>query len=265
MGIDRISKLLAQGSRSRSDTRENSAQESTPATSEDATPQAAPDFAEKREFLFVQTYQSGTIASVAEADGRYTLTLNQGTGQTTYFSDRPERIVGSGATPQFLEGLGFSADNPPNAALVIETSPGESDVAVVELFNPIYDPVSHGVTYEVEVLGNWQKSLEMGFTEAPTDLSALAPSFGAAQLFIDDCSDGTVTCRSPYCHGEMGLCGSYGPQGYCFSWNILMCVPCEHFNHNNPDWTHVANYWFNRCVHDFPNCNGENWECEVEF
>jgi hypothetical protein len=34
------------------------------------------------------------------------------------------------------------------------------------------------VTYEIEALANWQTSLELEFSEAPTDLTALAPSFG---------------------------------------------------------------------------------------
>ncbi len=45
--------------------------------------------------LFVQSFQSGSIAPVDGAEGRYTVTLEQGLGQTIYFSDRPERIVGT--------------------------------------------------------------------------------------------------------------------------------------------------------------------------
>ena len=68
--------------------------------------------------LFVQTYQSGAIAPKDGEEGRYTLTLDNGSGQTVYFSNRPDRIVGSQSTPDLLEGLGFYPDNPPNAALV---------------------------------------------------------------------------------------------------------------------------------------------------
>src|SRR5215207_830875 len=171
------------------------------ATAQDATPpapDAEPNAGHGPTMLFVQTYQSGSIVPTDGIDGRYTLTLEQGHGQTIYFSDRPDRIVGATDTPRFLEGLGFPADNPPNAALVVETAPGETDVAVVELFNPLYDPVSRGVTYEIEVLGNWQASLELALSEVPTDLAALAPSFGAAHLFIDDCPDEEVYCYSTF-------------------------------------------------------------------
>ncbi|MEZ4507826.1 MAG: hypothetical protein R2848_18695 [Thermomicrobiales bacterium] len=41
-------------------------------------------------------------------------------------------------TDRFLEGLGFTPVNPPNAAAVVRTPEGERDVLVVELFNPVY-------------------------------------------------------------------------------------------------------------------------------
>ena len=74
--------------------------------------------------LFVQTFQSGTIATVEGVEGRYTLTLEGGHGQTVYFSDRPARLAGATSTGEFLDRLGFPDDNPPNAALVVETAPG---------------------------------------------------------------------------------------------------------------------------------------------
>ena len=128
--FDRISEALAQRrlSRRRVIARPVATQDATP-----VPPADPPDGDHGPEMLFVQTYHSGTIASVDGANGRYTLTLEAGTGQTIYFSARPERLVGTNPTPQFLEGLGFSEDNPPNAALVVETAPGETDIAVVEL------------------------------------------------------------------------------------------------------------------------------------
>ena len=75
--------------------------------------------------LFIQSFQSGSVVPKDGAEGRYTLTLEQGLGHTIYFSDRPDRIVGAPRPPQFLEGLGFPDDNPPNAALVVETADGQ--------------------------------------------------------------------------------------------------------------------------------------------
>src|SRR5262249_33852244 len=146
---------------------------------------------------FVQSFQSGSIAPKAGEDGTYTLTLEHGLGQTLYFSDRPERIVGAKPTPQFLQGLGFLPDNPPNAALVLAAAPGDEDVAVLELYKPHYDEDTKTATYGVTLLKDWERTLAMGFSEAPTDLAKLAPSFGAAHLFIDGCSWGTVRCSDP--------------------------------------------------------------------
>ena len=39
--------------------------------------------------------------------------------QTIAFSDRPERVVGQEPMQKSLDGLGFSPENPPNAAIEI--------------------------------------------------------------------------------------------------------------------------------------------------
>ncbi|MBA2470121.1 MAG: hypothetical protein H0V37_12010, partial [Chloroflexia bacterium] len=101
-----------------------------------ATPVESPE-ANRTYFLFVQTFSSGTLQPHANDAEMYTLTLTGAAAQTVYFSDRPERIIGTVPTPQFLEGLGFTPTNPPNAALVAQTDAGE-DIVVVELLNPLY-------------------------------------------------------------------------------------------------------------------------------
>src|SRR5262249_6143495 len=153
------------------------------------------DPAKKRPYLFVQSFQRGHITPKVVTPDLYTLTLEQGLGQTVYFSDRPARDVGAAPTGQFLETLGFPPDDPPNAALGVETAPGRTAVAVLELFAPAYEGASRTATYEVKVLADWERELEVDFTEAPTDLARLAPTFGAAHLFIDDCADAPVVCR----------------------------------------------------------------------
>ena len=204
--------------------------------------------------LFLQTYQSGTITPTEGVDGRFTLSLEAGTGHTIYFSDRPDRLVGTNPTSDFLEGLGFPDDNPPNAALVVETAPGETDIAVVELFNPLYDPVSQGVSYEIEVLANWQTELEMGLIEEPTDLATFLPTFGSAQLFIDDCPDMTMTCytldgRTPVAHGTIDN-SEHG--GFCYSWGWAGCYPCTPWDPAEGVYAH----WQNICNQRFPDCQG---------
>jgi hypothetical protein len=216
--------------------------------------------------LFIQTYQSGTITPVEGADGRYTLTLERGTGQTVYFSDRPERIVGTTETPQFLEGLGFPPGNPPNAALVVQTAADESDVAVVELFAPLYDPENRGVTYEIEVLANWQRELEVGFTEAPTDLAALAPSFGAAHLFIDGLDDcpgpgNPIQCVTRNTDPTVaGVIDGTEFDGWCQHWQSPFgCYPCLPSAGAGLELSRSAkvDFWTNVCNARFEGCQAE--------
>lgn len=215
-----------------------------------ATPE--PDAAHGPEMLFLQSFQSGSIAAKEGTDGRYIVTLEYGLGQTIYFSDRPNRIVGANPTPQFLGSLGFPDDNPPNAALLVETADGTTEIAVMELFNPIYDETSHTATYEVEVLAQWENSADLGFTEAAGDLAELAPSFGASHLFIDGCPDGVITCRS-----MSGFTGSFDSSifdGFCYSEVDRVCLPCQPWNTTVYD---AFGFWRQMCNSYFSKCNGE--------
>lgn len=212
------------------------AQEATPASEGEETPV----------FLFVQAFQSGGITPVEGVDDRFTLTLQSGLGYTVYFSDRPERIVGAHPTPKFLEGLGFPDDNPPNAALVVETSEGHTDLAVVELFNPQYDEATHTATYEVAVLDEFERT--NGFSESDANLAEMLPQFGAAHLLIDDCSDQIVWCSA---NGQ-NVGNIYGG-GHCYSWGAATCLPCHPW-YSEP--ATARTYWDNQCNATFAACGG---------
>jgi hypothetical protein len=262
--FDRMSRLFAR----RLDARAAMVQEATPEPQTGAARRAS-------ELLFVQTFQSGTIVPKEGAAARYTVTLGPGSGRTVYFADRPDRAVGDNPTPQFIEGLGFSEGNPPNAALVVETSPGESDVAVIELFDPLYDPETQGVTYDVAVLQNWQAALGMELQEAPTDLAALAPSFGTAHLFIDgaghyDCPNGEIGCQV-YQSQIVGTIRGSSFDNFCSHqlWvdedhgDYSLCVPCTTPSdvlyggqHGSGDLRNVWAYWGSVCNNTFQACNG---------
>jgi hypothetical protein len=214
---------------------------------QDATPAApAADGEQGPTMLFVQAFRSGGVTPVEGADDRYTLTLEQGLGYTVYFSDRPERIVGAHPTPMFLDGLGFPDDNPPNAALVVETEAGQTEIAVVELFSPVYDEATHTATYEVEVLGEWERSADnMSFVESDADLAQVLPEFGAAHLFIDDCVTGRVWCA----RASDGLdVGTVYEGGHCYAWRSATCLPCR-------PWYDTAYYavedWDSICATQF--------------
>ena len=155
---------------------------------------------EKPVFMFVQTFASGRgelnpatgtpeVAGTPTPGGGagFLLTLEGHTGQTIYFSDRPDRIVGATPTDDFLEGLGFSPDNPPNAALVGEFKVGQA-VVVLELLAPSYDADTGTLTYGAEVLDAYKGgNLEPVTHEQLTE--RLPAEFGPAALFIDDCHD----------------------------------------------------------------------------
>jgi hypothetical protein len=213
------------------------AQDATPATSE-AGPEEGPTM------LFLQAFQSGTVAPKEGDEDRYILTLEQGLGHTVYFSDRPDRIVGAAPTPQFLADLGFTDDNPPNAALVVETETGQTEIAVLELFSPQYDNATHTATYEVAVLTEFERE-EGAFAETDADLAELLPEFGAAHLFIDSCPPKTYA----YCHPNndpnavwvyridtgLGCCGGGKATG---------CGPCS----SGANWTDDCNATVTVCA-----------------
>lgn len=116
------------------------AQGATPVTGDDV------------ELLFVQSFTSGAISSVAGDDRAYTLTLAGGLDRTVYFSDRPDRIVGTVATTAFLAALVAASDDPPNAALVADTDDGEI-ILIVELGTGSLDDAAGAAMYEMRLLG----------------------------------------------------------------------------------------------------------------
>ena len=97
------------------------------------------------EILFVQSASSGSY------DGK-TLTLN-GIPSTTYFSDRPERIVGHMDTgsfvAQWVKGKDSFEADPPNAVLSVLGEDGAND-SVVELSNPQFK--GNQISYQVKLL-----------------------------------------------------------------------------------------------------------------
>jgi hypothetical protein len=155
------------------------------AAAQEATPAASPTKSEDdSSFLFVQSFQSGSFTPKEASTDTFTLTLEHGLGQTIYFSDRPKRIAGTAPTAAFLKWFPFGADNPPNAALVLEALPGDTDVVVVELTGPAYDEASHTATYDAKVLTDYMK-LGITFQVQPKGAGELHRQFGTASLFID--------------------------------------------------------------------------------
>lgn len=248
--FDRISRLFADRRR-QADTASSATPDALHAD------EAATD--EKTSYLFVQSFQSGTLTPNANND-RHTLTLEQGLGQTVYFADRPSRDVGVTPTGSFLDVLGFPPDNPPNAALVVDTGNGETEIAVLELFDPTYDTDTQTATYEVRPLEAWDSSEGLNFHKAPSDLSTLSGELGTSHLFIDDCPNDTISCIAPYYGYQTQTVGTFENQGFCYDY--LLCIPCEPFQHDPPYRSAVVEYWSDKCNNTYAACNGQ---CTGDF
>ena len=102
-------------------------------------------------FFAIQHAQSGSISEINET--AYSLELNDVYDNTILFSDRPDRIVTSVGTTDFLckwsTGEDSFAVDAPNAVLVVDEIEGKQDVVIVELFNPIYDVNEKTLKYEI--------------------------------------------------------------------------------------------------------------------
>lgn len=106
---------------------------------------------EEAELLFVQNSRT-----VSLANGQ--LKLVGASGNTLYFSDRPERIVGRVTTQEFVDHWAPGDDSfkkdPPNAVLTTEHDGDAVEVTLV-LKNPVLE--GRTLTYSVEILDGPQE------------------------------------------------------------------------------------------------------------
>ena len=79
--------------------------------------------------------------------------MNDVYDKTLLFSDRPDRIVTSGSTSDFIGNWSTGEDSftvdPPNAILVVDGQEGKQDIIIVELFDPIYDSDKKILKYDI--------------------------------------------------------------------------------------------------------------------
>ena len=99
---------------------------------------------------------------------------------------------------------GFTPADPPNAALVAQTSQGE-DILIVELSNPRYDQAAGTLAYDVRVLAGYTGTglADLAVRQADDEF---ASSFTTPHLFIDGCGS-----------------------GQCWDGPVSMCVSCQCF------------------------------------
>lgn len=204
-----------------------------------ATAVASPVPEEDKEtmFLFLQSFETGSLVPKTASPDEYTLTLRKGLGETVFFSDRPQKIAGTMPTPAFLDALGFPPDNPPNAALIGHRSATHKDIVVVELFDPHYDTSNNTATYDVKLLQDWHK-LDETFEQTPDDAKHLPRDFTAAHLFIDDCADRDRQCGKGF--RATSSVGTLRSTGQCFRWLTLACEDCD-------DYSGLCNATFPEC------------------
>jgi hypothetical protein len=144
--------------------------------------QAAPAGGE----LFTQTTRGGTLEPLG--DDTFTLTLDDPAPDVTAFADRPVRSADTEPLADFVASWsqrGFDQD-PPNAALVIDEQPEDTDTTIFTLADPRYDQSSGSVSYMATHIGGGSSSLPSdGDVDPP-------PSFGDAHLFIDPSTAGEL-------------------------------------------------------------------------
>jgi len=153
-------------------------------------------------YLFVQNANSGTF--IKSDNETYTLSLNDVSPQTIYFTDRPRKNVGQVEMQKFLDGLCFKSNDPPNAAIEILNGNKEEDVVIVELSDPVYNKTSKILKYTAKILNNINHSLSI-YNERRD--KSIPTSFNEVALFIDDCSDVKMQCHMDIEHLEQ-LCGT---------------------------------------------------------
>jgi len=139
--------------------------------------------------LFTQTAHSGTLTAIADQDGVFTLTLDDPAPNVTAFTDRPVRSASTQPLDEFVADWakrGF-AEDPPNAALVLDEAPDDADTAVYTLADPRIDSASGAVSYTAT-------RIQSGTGSLPPDEGADHPEkFGDAHLFIDPSGGTTVS------------------------------------------------------------------------
>jgi hypothetical protein len=122
-------------------------------------------------FIAIQHAQSGSINEINSSS--YSLELSNVSYKTILFSDRPDRIVSSVTTDNFIGNWSVGSDSftvdPPNAVLVIDDVEGQNDI-IIELLNPLYDVNKGILKYEIKTE-----------TIIPTSLR----EFGLTTLIID--------------------------------------------------------------------------------
>jgi ABC-type Fe3+-hydroxamate transport system substrate-binding protein len=136
-------------------------------------------------FLFIQSAQSGSLSEVNATTS--TLELNDVSNKTIMFSDRPDRIVSATNTTDFIGNWSIGTNSfdidPPNAVLVLDDEQQKQELAVIELFNPVYDSEANTLRYDI-------------VSENGTSIDGLPGEFGQYTLVIDNAGGDSNTATT---------------------------------------------------------------------
>jgi hypothetical protein len=166
--------------------------------------------------LFTQTTHKGTLSPIAGRDDVFKLTFAEPSPDVTVFTDRPVRSASTEDLADFVnqwDARGF-ANDPPNAALVLDQEPDDSDTAVFTLADPTYDQGSGAVSYTATHVGGGTSSLPSDEHIDPP------PSFGDAHLFIDPSGGGDVHSMAVDVSG--GAQGVHTVVNFDSPWNLVL-------------------------------------------
>lgn len=147
------------------------------ALAHDATPEAD----EPVQLLFVQVAESGT-ATPEGNEAR--ISLAHESGQTLYFSDRPERLAGVVDTASFLDELATLAADPPNAALVFQTEQADPTLRLVTVELTAPHASAGSIDYLVRIIDPTTTGT-LTADDPSLVVDSLPPAFARATLFID--------------------------------------------------------------------------------
>ena len=129
-------------------------------------------------FFAIHHANSGTISEINSTV--YSLELNAVSDKTILFSDRPDRIVKSVNTFDFIGNWSSGEDSfavdTPNAVLVVDEQDRQQDSVIIELFNPVYDLDKKTLKYDV-TLDNATNSDLPGEFEQTTMIIDVLPCF----------------------------------------------------------------------------------------
>jgi|LakMenEpi03Aug12_release.lakeMendotaPanAssembly.Ray.scaffolds.fasta_scaffold588669_1 hypothetical protein len=134
----------------------------------------------KPSYLFALTSTGGTLKH--DASGWW-VTLTGVSPMVTRFTDRPGRQAATMTPTQLAnrwQAYGFTKDAP-NAALVLDARPANSDVYVIELRNPRVD--GNAMLFRAKPIRTTTRALRH-YVKRADPLREMA--FGRASLFIDD-------------------------------------------------------------------------------